>query len=407
MKLFVNINEIWTALDKNPFGKIEIYKNKAVLVKKGEIIKIDDENVLEKENPTIDKFDCEGKNLMPGFVDPHTHPVFFKTREEEFIMRGQGMGYEEIAAAGGGIRNSVRALREASYEQILELSIPRVKKFLEFGTTTVEAKSGYGLSLEDELKTLRIIKELDEKLPITMVPTFLGAHEVPDEYRDNKEKYIDIVCNEMIPQVKEEKLAKFCDVFCEKNVFEIEESRKILEAGKKYGLVPKLHADELNPLGGAELSAEVGAISADHLLKVSSKGIDEMKKAGVIPVILPGTAFFLGKKDYAPVKEMLDKQLAVAIATDYNPGSCHTQNMQMMLTLAVTYLHMKPEQYIDATTRISARAIKMENYVGTLEKGKFADFILVDAPNMATLSYHFGVNHVKKVFKKGELVQSN
>ena len=407
MILFTNIKEIWTSADRHPFGRIDVMNNAAVLVDEGNIIDMGESRKLERDHPRISRINCDGLTMLPGFVDPHTHPVFYKTREEEFIMRGQGMSYEEIAAAGGGIRNSVRAFRQASLDEIFELSVPRVKRFLEFGTTTIEAKSGYGLSLEDEIKSLQIIKNLDESLPLTLVPTFLGAHEVPDEYRNQKEKYIDIVCNEMIPRVAQDKLAVFCDVFCEKNVFEIEESRRILLAAKKHGLIPKLHADELNPMGGAELSAEVGAVSADHLLKVSEQGINAMKEAGVIPVILPGTAFFLGKRDYAPARKMIDARLAIALATDYNPGSSHTQNMQMMMTLAAIYLHMKPEEYLDAVTRISARAIKIDKYAGTLEKGKWADFILTAAPNMSVLAYHYGVNHVVKVYKKGKLVFQN
>ncbi|MCB0314046.1 MAG: imidazolonepropionase, partial [Calditrichaeota bacterium] len=237
---------------------------------------------------------------------------FFKTREGEFSLRVMGKSYEEIAAAGGGIRNSVRVFRQASFDELSELTYQRIRRFLEYGTTTIEAKSGYGLSLEDELKSLRILKKVAELLPITIVPTFLGAHEVPDEYQRDREKYVDLIINEMIPRVAEEKLAEFCDVFCEKDVFTVAQSERILLAAKDHGLQPKLHADELFYTGGAELAAKVGAISADHLLKISAEGIRSMADAGVVPVLLPGTTFFLGKSGYAPARQMIDAGMPVA-----------------------------------------------------------------------------------------------
>lgn len=407
MKIFMNINEIWTPAKGLPYGKIKKIKNPAILVEKGIIKEIEEEQTLLDKYPYVETVDCHQQNLLPGFVDPHTHPVFAKTREEEFIMRTQGKSYEEIAAAGGGIRNSVRAFREGSFEEIINLTIPRVQKFLEYGTTTIEAKSGYGLSLEDELKALRVIKKLQELIPISIVPTFLGAHEIPDEYRDNKSEYVKIICEEMIPRVAEENLAVFCDIFTEKNVFEIEESRIILETAKKYGLIPKMHADELYPLGGASLAAEVGAISADHLVLVSDKGIEDMKDGGVIPVLLPGTTFFLGKPQYAPARKMIEKELFPALATDYNPGSSFTQNMQIILSLSAIYLHMLPGEYLWASTLQAAKAIKMDHFVGSVEEGKFADFILTSAPNLEYLAYNYGINHIKKVYKKGILVHEN
>lgn len=407
MKCFTNINTIYTPLDSNPYGDLEYYSGKAILVSEGNIVEIDDEQAILQKYPAAEKIDCNGMNLFPGFVDPHTHPVFGDTREEEFIMRTQGKSYEEIAAAGGGIRNSVRKFRQKSFEEIVELSIPRVKKFLEYGTTTIEAKSGYGLSLEDELKALKVIQKLNQLLPIDMVPTFLGAHEIPDEYRDHKDEYVKIVCEEMIPAVADQNLAIFCDIFTEKNVFEIEESRIILETAKKYGLIPKMHADELFPLGGASLAAEVGAISADHLVQVDEKGIRDMQEMGVIPVLLPGTIFFLGKPKYAPARKMIEMGAIPALATDYNPGSSCTQNMQLILTIAAIYLHMKPGEFIESATLQAAKSIKMGDEVGSIEPGKYADFILTDAPNPEFFAYNYGINHVKKVFKKGTLVHEN
>ena len=348
----------------------------------------------------------EGQEMMalPGFVDPHTHPVFYRTREEEFELRAAGKSYEEIAAAGGGIRNSVRAFRQASTDELLELTYQRIARFLEYGTTTLEAKSGYGLSVEDEIRSLRILKQVGSLLPITIVPTFLGAHEVPDEYRERRGAYIELIVKEMIPRVAEERLAVFCDVFCEEGVFSVEESERILLAAKDYGLIPKLHADELHYTGGAELAARLKAVSADHLLEVSEEGIQAMKEAGVVPVLLPGTAYFLGKTRYAPARKMLEAGLPVALATDFNPGSSMTQNMQQILNLACIYMGMSSREVLIASTLNSARAIGMAHRVGSLEPGKQADIILLDAPTYKYIPYHHGANHVKRVYRHGRLV---
>ncbi len=375
------------------------------IVIEDEIIKeIGYPETIRADYPDALFMDGQGYWAMPGFVDPHTHPVFFKTREDEFEMRVLGKSYEEIAAAGGGIRNSVRVFRQASFDQLVELTYHRIRIFPEYGTTAIEAKSGYGLSLEDELKSLRVLKKVASLLPITIVPTFLGAHEVPDEYQSHRAKYIDILINEMIPAVAEEKLAVFCDVFCEKNVFTTAESERILLAAKDHGMIPKLHADELHYTGGAELAARVGAISADHLLKISDEGVRAMKEAGVIPVLLPGTAFFLGKPAYAPARKMLEAGLPVALATDFNPGSSMTQNMQLILTISAIHMKMNLSEVIYGATLNSARAIARETELGSLEPGKKADVILVDIPNYKYLPYHYGINHVKKVLRHGVLV---
>ena len=403
-KLIHNLNGIITTTSESGWNNPTLQNNTAILIENDLIKEIDSPAKLIEKYPGAEKIDGKKYLAFPGFVDPHTHPVFYKTREEEFEMRIQGKTYEEIAAAGGGIRNSVRAFRNASFEEIAKLTYQRISKFLEYGTTTIEAKSGYGLSLEDELKALRIIKKLSRLIPITIVPTFLGAHEVPDEYRDQREKYIDILINEMIPAVAEEKLAVFCDIFCEKDVFGIAESEKILMAAKDNGLIPKLHADELYSTGSAELAAKLKAISADHLLQVSDKGIQDMKEAGVIPVLLPGTAFFLGKKNYAPARKMIEVELPVALATDFNPGSSMTQNMQLILTIAAVNMKMIPSELIGAATINSAKAIAMEKQVGSIEIGKKADIILLDIPDFIYLPYHYGINHVKMVIRHGQVV---
>ena len=404
VKIIRDLKGIVTPLQKNLFGILDIRQNAAIAIENETILDIDLPEKIVSEYPQAEMIAGENCWAFPGFVDPHTHPVFYKTREDEFEMRILGKSYEEIAAEGGGIRNSARAFRKASIEELTELTFNRIKKFIEYGTTTIEAKSGYGLSLKDEIKSLRILKKVSELLPMTIVPTFLGAHEVPDEYRQNRNEYIRIITDKMIPAVAEENLAEFCDIFTEKDVFSIDESRKILKVAIKYGLKPKLHADELHPLGGAELAAEVNAISADHLLMVTDAGITAMKNAGVIPVLLPGTAFFLGKTHYAPARKMISAGLNVALATDFNPGSSYTQNMPLILSIACTQMKMTPAETIFAATLNSARAINRESMVGSLEKGKKADIILLDIPNYRYLPYHYGMNPVKKVIRHGKII---
>ncbi|RMF57952.1 MAG: imidazolonepropionase [Calditrichaeota bacterium] len=402
LRILTNIKGIITPSSSQK--SLQVKEGVAVAIRDETIVEIDTPENLRSQYPEASIMDGKGYWAMPGFVDPHTHPVFYKTREEEFAMRIAGKSYEEIAAAGGGIRNSVRAFRKASFDELVELTYKRIRKFLEFGTTTIEAKSGYGLTLEDEIKSLRILKHVASLTPITIVPTFLGAHEVPDEYQSHRDKYVDLIVNEMIPAVAEEQLAVFCDVFCEKNVFTIEQSERILRAANDYGLIPKLHADELFYTGGAELAARVNAISADHLVKISDEGIAAMKQSGVIAVLLPGTTFYLGKSEYAPARKLIDAGVEVALATDFNPGSSMTHNMQLMLTIANLYLKMSPEETLKAATLTAAKAIKLEKEVGTLEKGKKADIILLDIPRYQYLPYHYGVNHVKMVIRHGKLV---
>lgn len=385
-------------------GQLTVLEDHAICFEDEDIIDIGRESDILKKYPDANRLDGRGFMAIPGLVDPHTHPVFYQTREKEFWMRCQGKTYEEIAAAGGGIRNSARRFGEASFAELAELTYQRVTRFLEYGTTSIEAKSGYGLSLESEIRSLKILKKISKLVPISITPTFLGAHEVPDDYQDRREAYIDLVIHEMIPQVAEEKLAVFCDVFCEKNVFTVAESERILLAAKDHGLIPKIHADELHPTGGAELAARVGAISADHLLQISDQGIVDMEKAGVIPVLLPGTAFFLKKSQYAPARKMLDAGLPVAIATDYNPGSSTTHNLQLIMTLAAINMQMSPAEILCGATLNAARAIGCDREVGSLEIGKKADITLMDVPSIEVLPYHYGMNHARMVFRHGRLV---
>jgi imidazolonepropionase len=348
--------------------------------------------------------DASDRVVLPGFVDPHTHPVFAGTREEEFELRLKGVSYPEIAAAGGGIRSSVRRLRQATAEQLRREALPRLDRFLSHGTTTIEAKSGYGLDLANELKSLEVIAQLNREHPLDLVPTFLGAHEVPDEYRKDRQAYIRLIVEEMIPRVAASDLAEFCDIFCERDVFDVAESRRILTAAREAGLKLKLHADELAASGGSRVAAELEAVSADHLVYTDAEGIAGMAAAGVIPVLLPGTTFFLQGERYAPAREMIAAGLPVALATDLNPGSCMTESMPMILTLACLKMGLLPAEAICAATVNAAWAVDRGRMVGSLEKGKRADLVIWKMGSYKVLPYHYGVNLVDVVVKSGRVV---
>lgn len=410
-----NIKQIVTL--KNPSNQprrgkemenLEIIENGAIGIEENKIAWVGKDENLPKEQITENTQIIPAYNFvaMPGFVDPHTHPVFSGTREVEFEMRVKGKSYQEIALSGGGIRSSVRKTRGASVTDLVQKGLPRLNRMLDWGTTTIEAKSGYGLSTEDEIKQLEAIKECDKLHPIDLIPTFLGAHEIPDEYRENREEYIRLVIEEMIPLVARKKLAVFCDVFCEEHVFNIDESRKILQAAQNAGLKLKLHADELSPFGGAELAAELNAISADHLVAVSDEGIKKMKESDVIPVLLPGTTFSLGLKEYAPARKIIEEGLPVALATDCNPGSCYTESIPIIIAIACTRMRMTPAEAITATTLNAAYAIDNANDIGSIEPGKKADILLFNMPSYQYLPYHFGVNHLSYVIKNGNIVRT-
>ncbi len=407
MRLYLkNIAHLYTPDVQAAYGTVRELRQVDLLIEDG-IIKAITPFAKGASEPQADQtYDLSGRTLLPGFIDAHTHPVFWKTREDEFIMRIQGKSYEEIAAAGGGIRNSVRAFRQADKQAIKEVTRERLKPFLQFGVTTIEAKSGYGLSTADELKALEIINELNAEQPLDLIPTFLGAHEVPDEYQNDRQAYVDLVCKEMIPLVAERKLARYCDVFCEEGVFTVEESRRILRTAQEYGLQARVHADELSAFGGAELAAEIGAVTADHLVKISDAGIAALAERGVIPVLLPGTTFFLGKDQYAPARKMIEAGCAVAVSTDFNPGSSTTQNLQLMWTIAALKLKMLPGELLWATTYIPAKSLQLHDRLGSIEIGKQADLIVLDVPNLNYLPYHYGLNHTVMTIKKGQVVYS-
>jgi len=344
--------------------------------------------------------DASQKVVMPGFVDPHTHPIFVKTRENELEMRLQGKSYKEISQTGGGIRASIQDVRNASLEELVDLGVRRINKMLTMGTTTIEAKSGYGLTTESEIKMLNAIKMINEMSDMEIIPTFLGAHEYPEEYKDDHEKYIEILINEMLPEVKEQSLAEYCDIFCEEHVFTVSESRRILNAAKELGFKIRFHADELEPIGGAELAAEVNAVSADHLVAISDKGIQSLKEAGVIPILLPATTFSLGLSKYAPARKMIDAGLPIALSTDFNPGSCNCDSQQFVTSLACLQMKMLPAEAINAITINAAHSLERGKLIGSLEVGKQADVIILDIPTYQYLPYHLGSNTVETVIKK-------
>ncbi|MED3911749.1 imidazolonepropionase [Peribacillus simplex] len=345
-------------------------------------------------------FDATGHLVTPGLVDPHTHVVYGGSREREFEMRLEGATYMDIMNGGGGIHATTRMTREASEEELMEQTIRRLDSFLAHGVTTVEGKSGYGMNLETELKQLRVMKKLQEEHPIDLVPTFMGAHAVPKDYKGREDEFVDHLINDMLPIVSEEKLAEFNDVFCEKGVFTPEQSERILKAGKKYGLIPKIHADEIEPYGGAELAAKIGAISAEHLLKASEEGIQAMAKSGTIACLLPATALYL-REDAAPGRRMVDEGVAVAISTDCNPGSSPTTSMPLVMNLACISMRLTPAEALTAATYNAACAINRQEKIGSLEVGKQADVVLWNVENYQELQYLFGVNHVKTVWKNG------
>ncbi|HWO97171.1 MAG TPA: imidazolonepropionase [Bacillus sp. (in: firmicutes)] len=349
---------------------------------------------------TADVVDASNHLVTPGLVDPHTHVVYGGSREREFEMRLEGATYMDIMNAGGGIHATTRMTREATEEELIEQTTRRLDSFLSHGVTTVEGKSGYGMNLETELKQLRVMKKLQEKHMIDIVPTFMGAHAVPPEYKGKEDEFVDHLINEMLPVVAKEQLAEFNDVFCEKGVFTPEQSERVLEAGKRFGLIPKIHADEIEPYGGAELAAKIGAISAEHLLKASDEGIRAMAKAGTIACLLPATALYL-REEAAAGRKMIDAGVAVAISTDCNPGSSPTTSMPLVMNLACISMRLTPAEALTAATYNAACAINRQEQVGSLEAGKQADIVLWNVKNYQELQYLFGVNHVKSVWKKG------
>ncbi|MFM8281313.1 MAG: imidazolonepropionase [Bacteroidota bacterium] len=347
--------------------------------------------------------DCSGKVILPGFVDSHTHCVFAGDRSDEFARRLRGVSYTQIASEGGGILATVSSVRNASIEELAERGMKLAMEAMNYGTTTIEMKSGYGLSLESELSLLKAIDIVRKEVPIRIISTFMGAHDVPPEYSDDRSAYVDLLINEMLPSIKEQGLAEFCDIFTDTGYFTIHDSMRILESASALGFKLKVHADELTPFGAAEMAGAMRAVSADHLLFCSQEGMKAMKQAGTIATLLPGTAYTL-KLQYAPARTMIEQGLIVALATDCNPGSCYTPNMQLILSLACTNMGMSIEEAITASTLHGALALCAEDICGSIEVNKSADFIIVDTHSYPDIVYHFGVNHVQETWAMGKRV---
>ena len=380
-------------------GSMKTFKDVEIIIDSDLILEIG--NNLRKIENTIN---CNHKLVTPGFVDPHTHPVFLSPRVDEFYSRLNGSTYENIAAGGGGIKSSVSDLRNASISELVLKLESRMDRFLSFGTTTVECKSGYGLNTESELKSLKAIKKVNESHPIEMVPTFMGAHDFPHEYDKNREGYVNLICDEMIPEVAKQGIAVFNDVFCEKGYFDKEQTRKILNIGKKYGLIPRIHADEFQNSNSAEIAGEMKSISADHLMMVSEQGIKSLSENNVIATLLPGTTFFLGQLNYAPYAKLKECGVEIALATDFNPGSCSIQSMPFIISLACLYLKMDILDAFKACTYTSAKSLMLEDTLGSIEEGKKADIIIWEVNKIEEVSYSVDFSPIRYVIKNGSKV---
>lgn len=404
-----NISHIVTPVGSNAvFGKemakLKIIENGAIIIEEGIIKCVGKESEILKniDEKQYEILDCKGNAVLPGFVDSHTHFIFGGYREDEFSWRLRGDSYMSIMERGGGIVNTVNHTREASFDELYNLGKERIDTMIDFGVTTVEGKSGYGLDLDTEIKQLEVMEKLNNHSDIDVAITFMGAHATPSEYKGKEEEYVDFIIKKVLPMVKGK--AEFCDVFCEKNVFSIEQSRRILEEGKKLGFKPKLHADEIVTLGGSELSGEVKAISADHLLQASDKGIEAMRDNKVVSTLLPCTAFSL-KESYARGREMIDKGCAVALASDLNPGSCFTNSIPLLIALSTIYMNLSIEEVITALTLNGAAAIDRAAKIGSIEEGKMGDLIVLKYPSYKFLPYNIGVNQVKNVVKGGKVIK--
>ncbi|MFA6091592.1 MAG: imidazolonepropionase [Elusimicrobiota bacterium] len=388
---------------------VGLVRGGAVLFEDGKILAAGLRDVVQR-HPDACKariHDAGGRILMPGFIDCHTHPVFAESRLRDYELRSQGKGYQEIAAAGGGILSSVRGVRGADVETLAKGLFAKTQRFLECGTTTIEAKSGYGLDGDSELKMLRAMQAVAAGSPLEIHPTFLGAHAVPPEYAGKAEAYVDYLCREVLPKVAQEKLAEFADAFCEDGYFSAALCEKFLSACKAAGLKPRVHAEQFKRCGGARLAAKLGALSADHLDRVEAEDLAAMKEAGVIACLVPGSNHFLGMNEFPPARKIIDADLAVALATDFNPGTCPCWNMQEILSISVSRMKMTPEEVLVASTVNAAHALGLGKTHGSLEQGKQADFILLDCKDYREIPYWFGANIVTTVFKRGVIVHGD
>lgn len=388
-------------------NELVVLENAYIAVVEGKIFQVgtgEDYKELVGENTIID--DASGMLVTPGLVDSHTHLVHGGSRENEFSKKLNGVPYIQILQEGGGILSTVNATKKATFHELYNKAKKSLDRMLEFGVTTVEEKSGYGLELETEIKQLKVAHKLDKDHPVDLVHTFLGAHAVPVEYKSNSEAYIKLLVEEIMPKVKELGLAEFCDVFCEEGVFSVEESDYILSKAKEMGYKLKIHADEIVPIGGAELAAKLGCVSADHLMAASEQGLKDMAEKGVIANILPGTSFNLNKPS-ADGRKMIDLNVPISLSSDYNPGSCPSENLQFVMQLGCLNLKMTPNEVLTAVTINAAHCVDRATEIGSIEVGKKADIAVFDAPNVEYLMYHFGINHIDRVYKEGRLVVKN
>ncbi len=385
-------------------GNLRVIRNGAVAIEGKSIIAVGSSDELKEAFADAERIDCSGKTLLPGFVDSHTHIVFAGNRANEFAMRLRGVTYQEIYEAGGGIRSTMNSVREASLEEIVETARPLVQSAFRHGTTTIEAKSGYGLDTASELKLLEAIQVLDQEEAPTLVPTFLGAHAFPPEFAHDREGYVHLLIDEMIPEVARQGLAEYCDVFTDEGYFTVEESERIVAAGAEHGMKARVHADELADVSAASMAARVEAVSADHLLMISDKGIADMKEAGVIATLLPGTAFYLNLP-YAPARRLIEAGLPIALATDCNPGTNMCENMGITLALACMGMRMTIEEAITASTLNGAAALDRSDNIGMIVPGMNADLTVFSTPDYPDILYHYGVNQVVMVVKEGTVVE--
>ena len=381
--------------------QLRVIENGSVACSNGRIVWFGAKEALPKDLVIAQTLDASGCVVLPGLIDSHTHTIFAGSREDEFELKLKGATYQEIAAQGGGIKSTMRSTRKASIEELTRIGLNRLGNAIAFGITTIEIKSGYGLSFDDEIKMLEVIRALRKFVPLDIIATFLGAHTLPPEFASDRQGYIDLICNKMIPHIVSNQLAEFCDAFCETHVFTADETRTIFETAKKHGLKLKLHADQLTNTGGAELCAEMGAVSADHLENISDRGIDALSRSGTVAALLPGCSFFL-KMQYPPARKMIEAGIPVALATDFNPGSCMTQNLQMIMSIACTQMRMTTAEAIKAVTLNAARALDRKD-IGNIQTGMKADLALFDAPNYQFIPYNFAQNHIRFVVKSGQL----
>ncbi|PKR77206.1 imidazolonepropionase [Halalkalibacillus sediminis] len=404
--LLYNIGQLLTMDDHEgqvrgkDMNELSVKENYAVLMKDGVIEKIGPSSEMEKMEAD-EKVDCEGKLVTPGLVDPHTHLVFGGSREHEMALKQQGVPYLDILKQGGGILSTVRSTREASEKELYEKAMFHLNRIASFGVTTVEAKSGYGMDRETELKQLRVAKKAGENHPLDLVSTFLGAHAITEDYKEDPEKLLDEMAD-LFQEIKDEDLAEFVDIFTETGVFTIEQSRRYLQKAKDLGFDLKMHADEIDPLGGTDLAVELGARSGDHLAVATDEGISKLADSDTIGVLLPGTIFYLGKGEFARARDMIEAGASIAISTDFNPGSSVTENLQLIMSLAALKMKMTPEEIWHAVTVNAAHAINRGDEAGQINVGRKADVVVWDAPNYMYIPYHYGVNHVRTVYKAGQ-----